>query len=51
VLRRSGAPAVLFEAGYMSNAADEAMLLDPVQRGRMVQALARAIEAQAAIQR
>jgi N-acetylmuramoyl-L-alanine amidase len=48
VLRRSGAPALLFEAGYMSNADDEAMLLDPVQRGRMIKALARAIEAQAA---
>jgi N-acetylmuramoyl-L-alanine amidase len=32
----------------MSNAEDEKMLLDPVQRGRMVEALARAIEAQAA---
>ncbi|NJC05336.1 N-acetylmuramoyl-L-alanine amidase [Sphingomonas kaistensis] len=51
VLRRSGAPAVLFEAGYMSNAEDEAMLLDPVQRGRIVTSLARAIEAQAAIAR
>ena len=51
VLRRSGAPAVLFEAGYMSNAADEAMLLDPVQRGRIVKALAKAIEAQAAVNR
>lgn len=51
VLRRSGAPAILFEAGYMSNAEDEAMLLDPVQRGRMVKALARAIEAQAAATR
>jgi N-acetylmuramoyl-L-alanine amidase len=51
VLRRSGAPAVLFEAGYMSNAADEAMLLDPVQRGRIVAALVRAIEAQAAVER
>jgi N-acetylmuramoyl-L-alanine amidase len=48
VLRRAEAPAVLFEAGYMSNAEDEAMLLDPVQRGRIVEALARAIEAQAA---
>jgi N-acetylmuramoyl-L-alanine amidase len=48
VLRRAEAPAVLFEAGYMSNAEDEAMLLDPEQRGRMVEALARAIEAQAA---
>jgi N-acetylmuramoyl-L-alanine amidase len=51
VLRRSGAPAVLFEAGYMSNAADEAMLLDPIQRGRIVAALVRAIEAQAAVGR
>jgi len=51
VLRRSGAPAVLFEAGYMSNAEDEAMLLDPDQRGRIVRALARAIEAQAAAKR
>lgn len=49
VLRRSDAPAVLFEAGYMSNAADEAMLLDPAQRARIVRALARAIEAQAAL--
>jgi N-acetylmuramoyl-L-alanine amidase len=49
VLRRAEAPAVLFEAGYMSNADDEKMLLDPVQRGRMVEALARAIEAQAAV--
>lgn len=51
VLRRSGAPAVLFEAGYLSNAEDEAMLLDPVQRGRIVTSLARAIEAQAATTR
>lgn len=51
VLRRSEAPAVLFEAGYLSNAEDEAMLLDPVQRGRIVEALARAIEAQVAMQR
>ena len=51
VLRRAEAPAVLFEAGYMSNAADEAMLLDPAQRGRIVKALARAIEAETAIRR
>jgi N-acetylmuramoyl-L-alanine amidase len=51
VLRRSGAPAVLFEAGYMSNAEDEAMLLDPAQRSRIVTALARAIERQAAVGR
>ncbi|GLR47224.1 N-acetylmuramoyl-L-alanine amidase family protein [Sphingomonas astaxanthinifaciens] len=49
VLRRSDAPAVLFEAGYMSNSEDEAMLLDPAQRQRIVKALARAIEAQAAV--
>ena len=41
----AGAPAVLFEAGYISNADDEAMLRDPKQRGRIVAALARAIEA------
>jgi N-acetylmuramoyl-L-alanine amidase len=35
----------------MSNAEDEAMLLDPRQRGRIVEAIARAIEAQAAIGR
>ena len=40
---------MLFEAGYMSNAADEAMLLDPAHRQRIVKALARAIEAQAAV--
>ena len=51
VLRRAEAPAVLFEVGYLSNAEDEAMLLDPVQRARIVDALARAIEAQVAIGR
>ncbi|WP_344708171.1 N-acetylmuramoyl-L-alanine amidase [Sphingomonas humi] len=51
VLRRSGAPALLFEAGYMSNAADEATLLDPVKRGQIVKALARAVEAQVAATR
>ena len=51
VLRRSGAPAVLFEAGYMSNPQDEATLLDPVKRGQIVKALVRAIEAQAAVGR
>lgn len=45
VLRSAGIPAVLFEAGYISNADDEAMLRDPKQRGRIVAALARAIEA------
>lgn len=51
VLRRAEAAAVLFEVGYLSNAEDEAMLLDPVRRGRIVAALARAIEAQAALRR
>lgn len=45
VLRSAGVPAVLFEAGYISNADDEAMLRDPKQRARIVAALARAIEA------
>jgi N-acetylmuramoyl-L-alanine amidase len=45
VLRGAGVPAVLFEAGYISNAEDEAMLRDPKQRARIVAALARAIEA------
>lgn len=49
VLRRSEAPAVLFEAGYLSNAEDEAMLLDPERRKAMIEALARAIERQAAV--
>jgi N-acetylmuramoyl-L-alanine amidase len=51
VLRGADAPAVLFEAGYLSNAEDEAMLLDPVRRGQIVAALAQAIEAQLAIVR
>jgi N-acetylmuramoyl-L-alanine amidase len=45
VLRSAGVPAVLFEAGYISNVDDEAMLRDPKQRARIVAALARAIEA------
>jgi N-acetylmuramoyl-L-alanine amidase len=49
VLRRSDAPAVLFEAGYMSNSEDEAMLLDPARRHQIARALARVIEAQVAI--
>src|SRR6476619_7310699 len=44
VLRRAATPAVLFEAGYLSNADDELMLREPQQRGRMVLALAQAIE-------
>jgi len=45
VLRSAGVPAVLFEAGYISNVDDEAMLRDPKQRAQIVAALARAIEA------
>ena len=45
VLRRAEAPAVLFEAGYISNADDELLLRSPAQRSRIVLALAQAIEA------
>ncbi len=48
VLRNAGVPAVLFEAGYISNVDDEAALRDPVRRSRMVQALAATIEADTA---
>jgi N-acetylmuramoyl-L-alanine amidase len=48
VLRRADAPAVLFEAGYLSNADDELLLRDPQQRAKMVLALAQAIEAEVA---
>jgi N-acetylmuramoyl-L-alanine amidase len=48
VLRRADAPAVLFEAGYLSNADDELLLSDPNQRSKMVLALAQAIEADVA---
>lgn len=48
VLRRAGAPAVLFEAGYLSNADDEALLRDPKHRSDIVLALAQAIEADVA---
>lgn len=48
VLRRAGAPAVLFEAGYLSNADDEMLLRDPRHRSDIVLALAQAIEADVA---
>jgi N-acetylmuramoyl-L-alanine amidase len=51
VIRRSQVPGVLFEAGYLSNAEDEAMLLRPEGRKPIVAALAAAIEAQASILR
>ena len=44
VLRRSDAPAVLFEAGYLSNVDDEALLRSPQHRSAIVLALAQAIE-------
>ena len=48
VLRRAAAPAILFEAGYISNADDEVMLRDPERRKAIVLALAQAIEADVA---
>jgi N-acetylmuramoyl-L-alanine amidase len=48
VLRRADAPAVLFEAGYLSNADDELLLREPDERSKMVLALAQAIEADVA---
>lgn len=45
VLRRAETPAVLFEAGYISNADEEALLRSPVHRKQIVLALAQAIEA------
>jgi len=48
VLRRADTPAVLFEAGYISNVDDEALLRSPEHRSAMVLALAQAIEADAA---
>ncbi|MES2136786.1 MAG: N-acetylmuramoyl-L-alanine amidase [Pseudomonadota bacterium] len=48
VLRRANAPAVLFEAGYISNADDEVLLRTPEQRAKIALALAQAIEADVA---
>lgn len=48
VLRNSGVPAILFEAGYISNADDEAMLLSPQARARIIDALSQSIEADVA---
>ncbi len=44
ILRRSEIPGVLFEAGYISNAEDEAILITPEGRKPIVEALAKAIE-------
>ncbi len=45
VLRRAEVPAVLFEAGYLSNVEDEALLMSSAGRARIVDALAATIEA------
>ena len=45
VLRRADTPAVLVEAGYLSNADDELLLRSPQHRAAIVLALAQAIEA------
>jgi N-acetylmuramoyl-L-alanine amidase len=49
VLRRAETPAVLVEAGYISNADDEAMLITREGRAPLVLALAQAVEADIAI--
>lgn len=49
VLRRAETPAVLVEAGYISNADDEAMLISAEGRAPIVLALAQAVEADIAI--
>ena len=48
VLRRAGTPAVLFEAGYISNADDELLLRDPSHRSAIALSLAQAVEADVA---
>jgi N-acetylmuramoyl-L-alanine amidase len=48
VLRRAEAPAVLFEAGYLSNVDDEALLQSPEHRAAIVASLAETIEADVA---
>jgi N-acetylmuramoyl-L-alanine amidase len=45
VLRSAGVPAILFEAGYISNVEVEAMLRSAEQRSAIVRALAATIEA------
>lgn len=51
VLRRAGTPAVLVEAGYISNVDDEARLTTAHGRAPLVRALAQAIEADLAVRR
>jgi N-acetylmuramoyl-L-alanine amidase len=45
VLRGAEVPAVLIEAGYISNADDEQQLLDSKHRARLVDSIATAVEA------
>ena len=49
ILRRSEVPGVLFEAGYISNMDDEALLRTPQGRAPIIAELARAIEVDAAL--
>ncbi len=51
VLRRADTPALLVEAGYISNVDDEALLVTPEGRAPLVLVLAQAIEADLATQR
>ena len=51
VLRRAEVPAVLFEAGYLSNVDDEALLMSTEGRAGIVDALAATIEADLAARR
>jgi len=51
VLRRAETPAVLVEAGYISNADDEALLMSREGRAPLVLALAQAVEADLATRR
>ena len=50
ILRRSEVPGVLFEAGYISNADDEALLITAAGRRPIVEALAKAIETELSLQ-
>jgi N-acetylmuramoyl-L-alanine amidase len=49
VLRRSQVPGILFEAGYLSNTEDEAMLMTQTGRAPIVASLADAIETEVSI--
>ncbi|MDQ3080326.1 MAG: N-acetylmuramoyl-L-alanine amidase [Pseudomonadota bacterium] len=51
VLRRADTPALLVEAGYISNVEDEALLMTPAGRAPLVLVLAQAIEADLAARR